>query len=74
MKLSWVSECVNEAPGNVHGTQADYRHRGLPVCRQVFFASAGQLGVAFDYRHVAPKEQIASQILIEQVGGARGGH
>jgi len=40
----------------------------------VFFASAGPLGVAFDYRHVAPKEQIASQTLIEQVGGARGGH
>lgn len=40
------------------------------MCRQVFFASAGQFGVAFDYRHVAPKEQIASQTLIEQ-GAAR---
>ncbi|KAG1246982.1 hypothetical protein G6F68_014402 [Rhizopus microsporus] len=83
-----------------------YRVRG-----QVFFASAGQLGAAFDYQHVAPKVQIdlrdahlwdltavaaleraqeklaahgaqvtvvglnaASQTLIEQVGGARGGH
>ncbi len=83
-----------------------YRVRG-----QVFFASAGQLGAAFDYQHVASKVQIdlrdahlwdltavaaleraqeklaahgaqvtvvglnaASQTLIEQVGGARGGH
>lgn len=30
-----------------------YRVRG-----QVFFASAGQLGAAFDYQHVAPKVQI----------------
>ncbi len=34
------------------GTQV-YRVRG-----QVFFASAGQLGAAFDYQHVAPKVQI----------------
>ena len=83
-----------------------YRVRG-----QVFFASAGQLGAAFDYQHVAPKVQIdlrdahlwdltavaaleraqeklaahgaevvvvglnvASQTLIEQVGGRAGGH
>ena len=30
-----------------------YRVRG-----QVFFASAGQLGAAFDYQHVAPQVQI----------------
>jgi len=35
------------------GDMQVYRVRG-----QVFFASAGQLGAAFDYQHVAPQVQI----------------
>jgi SulP family sulfate permease len=38
---------------NDAGDMQVYRVRG-----QVFFASAGQLGAAFDYQHVAPQVQI----------------